>query len=480
MVSESLTIKAKKSVVWSLIEKISAQGVGFIISIILSRLLLPNDYGNIALLSVFIAIAQVVIDSGFSTALIQNQDRTDEDYCTAFYCNIGIGSLLYLLMYVSAPLLATFYEQELFISVLRIYGLTLIISSLSIVQKTRFMISYDFRIIATISTFSILIGGLVSIVLAYKGVGVWSLVTYYILNSIVATIGYWAFGKWMPRKGFSILAFKRIFTFGSKILSANLINVIFSNLYTLVIGRLFTPVQLGYFNRSQTIANVVPSNFSNIITQASYPVFCEMQTDKIKLKEVFLKYLDVSFYLCAPIMTILIGISSPLILLILTDKWSDSILYIQILALGYMFDPVMRLNANVMNVTGKSNYSLYSELLKKISLICILFLTVSYGIIALVGGICIYSLIDLFIGSIFVKKVINVSLFDEMIKIFPTIICCILMYISMYCVQGLFESFISKILVAILTGCIIYVLSSLLFAKKKYVFVLRTLKALKK
>lgn len=477
MTSDSLKNNAKTSIIWSFIERIGAQGVGFLISIILSRLLQPSDYGTIALLSVFISIAQVIIDSGFSTALIQNQERNEVDYCTAFYCNIGISVFLYLLLYFGAPLLATLYNQEILTSVLRIYGITIIISSLAIVQKTRFIILYKFRIIAIISTLAIFISGIISIALAYNGLGVWSLVTYYLLTSIITTFGYWICSKWIPKASFSIQAFKKIFGFGSKILSANIINAVFSNLYTLVIGRIFSAVQLGYFNRSQSIANIIPSNFSNIMSQASYPVFCELQGDKNRLRDVFLKYVKLSFYICAPIMTLLIGIATPLVHLVLTDKWSNCIIFIQIMSFGYMFDPIMRLNANVMNVTGKSSYNLYSEVLKKLSLVIILLCTVSHGITALVGGLCAYSFADLLIGSMFVNKVINVSIIDEAKHIVPTMLCCIFMYCCIHYSLKITDNLYLQILIGIAVGGTSYFLASLLLAKREISCVLNILKS---
>lgn len=471
MVNETLKCNAKRSIIWSFVEKIGTQGMGFTVSIILSRLLLPCDYGTIALLSVFISIAQVIIDGGFSTALIQNQDRSEEDYCTAFYCNIIVSLLAYGILYLCAPMIASFYNQTDLIIILRIYSLSIVISSLAIIQKIYFIITYNFRIIAIVTTIAISVSGIISIILAYKGFGTWALVAYYILSSLMTTIGYWISSKWYPNKRFSVSSFKSIFNFGSKILFANIINVTFSNIYTLVIGRQFSSVQLGYFNRSQTIANVIPSNISNILTQASYPIFCELQKDETQLRKIFLKYLQISFFLCAPIMTFLIAIASPLVIIVLTEKWADSIIYIQILAFGYMFDPIMRLNANVMNVTGHSDYTLNSELFKKVSLIAIMIVTVTFGIKALVWGVCIYSFIDLLIGSIYVKRIINVSFIDEFVSTLPIMFCCSIMYICMYIIQLLFENHYAQIVAATLIGFTSYYLSCLMILKNEIRFI---------
>lgn len=457
--------KATKSVVWSFAEKLSVQGIGFIISLILARLLMPEDYGVIAMLYIFISVATVFIDGGFSNALIQNQKRTEKDFSTAFYINIGVAFFCYLILFLVAPYLADFFVQPLLKDVMRVYGVSLIISSFALVQKSRFYISYNFRIIAYISFAAIIIGGIVAISMAYKGFGVWALVWYHIIIESIRTLSLWLFGKWKPSLCFSRQSFYAIFNFGSKLLGANVLNVIASNLYTLVIGKLFNTTNLGFYSRGQSISFIIPSNFSNIMTQASYPIFCEVQNDVQRLRSFFVKYVRMSFMIISPIMTLLVVLASPLVSLVLTDKWLPCVPFMQILAIGYMFDPIMRLNANVINVTGHSEYSFYSELYKKIVLLFILIVTCSFGINSMVIGLALYSLADLLIVSIYVKKVVGINFIDEIVMLIPQLLYCAIIGVLVNFCIAFFPTPIMQLLIGGLIGLSVYVLLTLLFSR---------------
>jgi len=457
--------KAAKSVVWSFAEKLSVQGISFIVGLLLARLLAPEDYGVIAILSIFISVATVFIDGGFSNALIQNQKRTEKDYSTAFYTNIGVAFICYLIFYLAAPYIADFFSQPLLKDVMRLYGISLIISSFALVQKSRFYICYNFRIIAYLSFFAIIIGGIAAIFIAYKGLGVWALVWYHIIVELIRTLSLWLLGKWTPSLCFSIESFYTIFNFGSKLLGANLIHVITLNLPTFIIGKLFNAINLGLYNRGQSLANFIPSNFSNVLTQACYPVFCEMQNDKQKLRLFYEKYIKFSFAVISPVMTLLVVLASPLVALVLTDKWLPCVPFIQILAIGYMFNPVMRLNANVISVTGHSEYTLYAELLKKIFLFLILIVSSFFGLIGITIGLSLYSLVDLLVVSVFVKKVVGVTFIDEMIMLLPQILYSFITGVFVYFCSNFFSTPIIQVSIGALTGILVYILLTLIFSR---------------
>ncbi|KAA5403992.1 lipopolysaccharide biosynthesis protein [Bacteroides cellulosilyticus] len=457
--------RAAKSVVWSFAEKLSVQGIGFIISLILARLLVPEDYGVIAILHIFISVATVFIDGGFSNALIQNQKRTEKDFSTAFYTNIGVACFCYLILFFVAPYLADFFLQPLLKDVMRIYGISLIISSFALVQKSRFYINYNFRIIAYISFIAIVLGGIVAIFMAYKGLGVWSLVWYHIIVELIRTVSLWLLSRWKPSLCFSRQSFYTIFGFGSKLLVANMINIIAANLPTFMIGRLFNATNLGLFNRGQSLAYFIPLNFSNVLTQACYPVFCEVQNDGQRLRFFFVKYVRISFVIISPVMTILAVLASPLVSFVLTDKWLPCVPFIQILAIGYMFDPVMRLNANVINVTGHSEYTLYSEIFKKTILLFILMTTCWLGLIGMAIGLALYSLVDLLAVSIYVKKVVGVNFINEMVMLVPQILYCAITGIIVSFCSNLFSTPIIQLVVGTLTGVFTYALLMLIFSR---------------
>lgn len=458
---------ASKSLIWSFFEKVSVQGVSFLINLFLSRILLPEDYGIVALLAILISISQVFIDSGFSNALIQKQDRTIEDYSTVFFINIIVSIACYALLFVFSDYLGFFFHQPLLAQITPIYALVLILGSLTIVQRTRFYIKYEFRTIAIVSLISVLVGGVCSIFMAYKGYGVWAIVYYYLVVDILRTIGFWLVSDWHPLFCFSKKSFTSVFHFGANLLGANLINVISSNLYTFVIGKFYNAVSLGFYSRGQSIANVIPSNVSNVLTQACYPVLCELQKEKERLKSVFSQYIKMSFMLCAPIMTILASVATPLVSLLLTDKWLPSVYFIQVLAIGYAFDPVMRLNSIVINVTGKSKYSLYAEILKKITLCLLLIVSCTISVKAIALSLAFYSLFDMIIVCFFVNRVVGVSFWGEIKLLLPYILFCLLTSGTICLVMSVLDTNISKLILGTLIGVCVYFLLISLYSKSE-------------
>ena len=274
--SESLKSKTAKSVLWSAIERFSVQGIQFLLSIIIARLVLPSDYGMIAMVVIFLSIAQTLIDSGFSTALIQKQDRSDKDYSTVFYFNLVLGLLLYLVLYCGAPWIASFYELPVLTTVTRVIGLNLIFISLSIVYRAKLTILLDFRRQALVSLISVIISGVIGIYFAYKGYGVWALVIQTLLNNFLCTFFLWLFTPHIALNSFSILSFKQLFGFGSKLLLAGLLDSIYMNLYTLVIGKRYDSTALGYYNRTSTIAQFPSNNLAKIVNRALLTIFAKL------------------------------------------------------------------------------------------------------------------------------------------------------------------------------------------------------------
>lgn len=272
---------------WSAVERFSVQGIQFVLSIIIARLVLPSEYGLIAMLGIFLAIAQTFVDSGFSNALIQKKDRTEVDYSTVFYFNIGVAILVYVLLYLAAPFIGRFYSEPLLETVCRWVGLNVVLNSFTLVQRTRLIISSDFRTLAKASLISVIISGVVGVYFAWLGYGVWALVAQSLGNSLLNVIFLWAFVAWIPKKEFSLKSFRRLFSFGSKLLVGALLHTIYLNLYTLVIGRFFNSTQVGYFNRSQTFAVFPSSNLTEIVNRAMYPVLCERQGDDEALIQAF-------------------------------------------------------------------------------------------------------------------------------------------------------------------------------------------------
>ena len=432
--------KAINSVIWSSIERISVQLIHFTIGVFLARLLTPADFGLISMIYVFIAIAQTFIDCGFSNALIQNQDREENDYSTAFYSNLFIALFCYIVLFLASPYIARFYGEPKLILLLRILGINLIINSLFLIQRTILIINLRFKPIAIIALITIIIGGGIGVYMAFKGYGVWALVGQYFFSSVTSMLCYWFITRWHPLLNFSSKSFKRLFGFGSKLLFAGLLHTVYSNLYSLVIGKKFKATELGYFTRGQSMAYLVPQNFTAIITQSLYPVLCNLQENPLKLKSAFLAYVKMAAFITFPIVLLIAAVAEPLVSLLLTDKWLPCVIFIQILSVGYIWDPIQRINANSLSVKGQSKYVLYSEIIKKGAGIVILLISLGFNLKIICIGLAAYGIVDVFISSLFTKKVMDVSFFDEIKAVTPFLIVAIISSFIAWYIRGLCDS----------------------------------------
>lgn len=462
--SDSLKHQAIKGVMWSAIERFSVQGIQFVLTIVIARLVLPSDYGLIAMLSIFLAIAQVFVDSGFSNALIQKKDRTETDFSTVFYFNILISIIIYFLLYISAPYIATFYREPELSPVTRWIGLNIIISGFSIVQRAKLTINVDFKRQAKASLTAVLVSGAIGIFLAYKGWGVWALVVQTLSNNLLNTLLLWGYAKWIPKRVFSRESFRVLFSFGSKLLLSGLLHTIYINLYSLVIGRRYSSMDVGFYNRAYQFANFPSINIVGIINRVIYPIQCEMQDDNERLKTSFIKYLRMSCFIIFPLMMILAVLSKPFILLLLTDKWLPAAELLSILCFAYMWYPVMVVNNQILNVKGRSDYFLYAEILKKVIAIAILLITLPFGVRALCWGIVVYNFFDMAIILYYSKKVIFVKYWEQIRNVIPLFIISLLtgsiVYLSIQFFEG---NLLGQLTIGSIIGLLVYILSCLIF-----------------
>lgn len=454
---QNLTKKTVNSTLWSAIERFVTQAIKFALSIVIARMLSPEDYGVVAMVMIFIAIAETFIDSGFSNALIHKQDRSETDFSTIFYVNLILGFVAYAILFFSKGIIADFYNQPILIDIIPIVGLNIIVSSFRIVQKAKLTISLDFKNQAYISTISVLVSGAIAIYLAYLNYGVWVLVLQTLISNALITILMWVKTKWKPLCTFSTKSFNELFSYGSKLLLAGLMHTVYSNLYTLIIGKKFSTSDLGAFSQGRTFSYFVPGNVTNVLTNAMFPILCSIHDDKERTKNAFLKYIRVSCFIFFPCMILLSVQAESLIKLLLTDKWIESILYIQILSIAYMWDPVMRMNANILSIMGRTDYAFKSEVLKKTLSIAVLILTLPFGLTVICLGLAFYVVIDFLVVCFFVKRVIGVSHIDEIKSIFPTLILSLVMGVVAYYMRDFFELEILKILVPSLSAIIIYI-----------------------
>lgn len=415
---------AFKSVAWKFLERGLTNGAQFVIGIILARLLMPSDYGVVAILGIFIAVSGTLIDSGLSQVVIQDSKRTEDDFSVMFITNLALSLGLYAILYFSAPYIADFYDIPLLTSVTQVYSLILLVNALSIVSKTRITINLDFKTQATITVVSILSSGVVGITMAYSGMGVWALVCQQLCYGIVQSVAYNIKSKNIKRWTYPLARAKKNFMLGYKLLIANLLHTLYTNTQPIIIGKFYSSAQLGFFSRGDQMIKILPLNISDVLSNTMFPVFCKYKEGGSieEFKHRFLKYQRLVAFLIFPFMIYLVAIAKPLILLLLTDKWSGCIVYMQILGFAYMMDPLLRLNSFVPTLYGRTDIQLKNETIKKI----VAFALIIAGAAVSIAGMCVamvlYSFFDMLITTHFMKKIVNISFFDEVKAImFPAV-----------------------------------------------------------
>jgi len=477
---DSVTKKTARGVIWSVIDRFAGQGIQFIMSLIIARLVLPSDYGLIAMLTVFLAIAQTFVDSGFGSALVQKNDRTETDFSTVFFFNAGVAVFCYLLLFFTAPLIAGFYKQPELMIITRIAGLTLIINSFGAVQLARLTITLDFKKIAIATLSGVTISGILGIWMAYKGFGVWALVCQTLSNNIIYMVLLWIISKWHPRLEFSLASFKTLFSFGSKLLLSSLLHTVYVNLYSLVIGKFFSPKELGYYNRSSVLAMFPSSNLSTVIYRVVYPVQCQLQEDSQAMIKHFYQYLRLSCYLIFPIMIGFCVLAEPLVLVVLKAKWLPAVPYLQILCIAYMWDSIMKLNGAVINAKGRSDLFFKAEIIKKIVAFLILAATIPFGIKVMCYGLILYAFTDIRIITYYTSKLIGLKLMSQIKQLLPILLLSIGMGMAVFLSTLLVSNAYLQILLGLFVGIVVYFGASWLFRFRETEFVVTLIKGKRK
>lgn len=450
-------------VIWSAIERFSVQGTSFLLGIVIARMVAPSEYGLIALLTIFMAIAQSFIDSGFGSALIQKKDRNEIDYSTVFYFNIAVSLILYGILYLCAPLIAQFYNQPVLTSVTRWIGLSLIFISLSIVQRTRLSVDLNFRLQAKGSLSAVIISGIIGISMAYKGWGVWALVCQNLANNLLFTIFLWFMTKWRPLLKFSLASFKQLFSFGSKLLVSGILHTIYLNLYSLVIGKFYNVADVGFYNRAYSISQYPSVNIVMIVTRAIYPVQCEHQEDDKWLEKMFLKYLRMTCFIVFPLMALLAVIAKPFVLLVLTERWLPAANLISILSVAYMWYPLMVINNQMLNVKGRSDLFLKAEIIKKTVAVVVLCVTLPFGIVWLCIGVSIYNIFDVLLIIAFSKKVFSTGYISQFCAIFPVLSITIASGFASWGAVQMFSEAWTSLIIGISGFILLYILMCVIF-----------------
>jgi len=431
----SLKKQAVSGMVWTFAEQFGTRLISFVISIILARLLQPSDFGTIALFGIVMGVAMSMIDGGMASSLIRTKDIDDDDLSTVFIFNIIVSVLLYILIYFFAPYIADFYKIQDLKGIIRVYCTILIINAFVTVQKMHFVKELNFKTAFKIQLPSLFVGGISGVIFAYLGFGVWSLVYSAILQSIVFMLQHWFYSSWRPKLVFNKTKFKYHFGFGYKMTLSALLSIIFNNIYTIIIGKVYSIQQLGFYNRADSLKQLPVTNLSTALNKVTFPLFAKISHDNAKLKEVYQKLMKVVIFIIAPVLLLMVIVAQPLISVLMTDKWLPAVPYFQILSIAGILYPIHAYNLNILQIKGRSDLFLKLEIYKKILTVVILGLSLYFGIYGLLWGQVITSCLSFFINTHYSGKILKYTALNQTIDLLPSIILASLVGVCVYLID---------------------------------------------
>ncbi|WP_291960844.1 lipopolysaccharide biosynthesis protein [Maribacter sp.] len=451
----SIGNKMFKGAIWSTVERLSVQLVSFALTIVLARLLTPKEYGTVGLLIVFISFSQVFIDSGFSKALIQKQDRTNEDISTVFYFNLLVALICYLTLWISAPLISDFYNIPKLDNLLKVLSISLFFNALFAIPNTLLSIDMNFKSITKVNFISTVISGLAAIYLAYQNFGEWALVYQTLIKSILMALLFWFSTKWMPLLLFSKDSFKNLFGFGSKLLVNSIMNNLVNNFASLFIAKIISAQQLGYYTRGTQNADTAFSTINSIIDNVLLPGLAPLQNQLELLIEGTKKIIKTAALLVVPLFVGLTIISKPLIILLLTDKWALAIPIMQLICLSRLITIISGVNINLLYVLGRSDLALKQQYFKIAIRIILLIFALRYGIVMIAIAELVSTVIHFFINTYYPGKMMKYGAKDQIKDILPILISALVMSVPGLLIVY-FTSF-SEIMKIILTICTCFI-----------------------
>ena len=466
----SLRKQATSGMVWTFAEQFGNQIIGFVVSLILARILLPAEFGLIGMIAILVGLGRVLVDSGLTQSLIRDENSNQEDYSTVFYFNLIISIIIYLLAYAIAPYISDFYDQPILIKIIRLYCLTFIFSAFKSVQMTRLTKKMDFKLQTLITMPSNVIGGVTGIVMAYSGFGVFSLVWSQIIISIVSTIQVWIYSKWKPSWQFNYLKFKDHFNFGYKLALSGIMDVLFKNSYLIIIGKFFPPQQVGFYTRAETMNQLPVNNISNALKKVTYPLFAKIQNDDLRLKRVYKQLMQMLVYILAPVLIFLAILGEPIFRLLFTEKWLPAVPYFQILCITGIIRPILNYNLNVLMVKGRSDLCLKLKSYEKLLILLGIAIGFQFGIFGLLYAQVAVSLITFFMNAHYTDKFIDYSAWEQIKSLVPTITLALASGAIVYFIDYFIYSSIDivRIVVSGGIGGLVYIGISIIFKMDSY------------
>jgi teichuronic acid exporter len=469
MLKENKIESIVKSMLWSILERYVPNLIQIISTIIIARLITPQEFGEVALISVFIQIASLIIASGFAEALIHRVKNSNTLYSTVFFLNLLFSVLLYCILFLSSKHIAFFYDIERLESLTKIVGLNIILYSFTYIQRVFYVIDGNFKTPAFVVLISAFFGSFTGIILAFKGYGVWSLVYQTLLINFIQVSIFWTINFWRPDFVFSIKELKLILPNSSKILFNNIIQVLYDNLYTLVIGKVFSSKTLGFYNRIQTLVFFTTTNFMYAIETVFYPILCKRKDNIDKVKESYEILLRISTYIAFPVLVVLISLGEQIITIILSSKWLPSLQILKLISTAYFFLPIIYINNSFLKILNRSDLLLITGFLKKGIGALILFITISYGFEVVMYGLILYSFIDFVISIIVTQILLRINIIKQFIFILNNFILNVGFFFILNYSTNLFNNVYLKVFGSISIGLFFYITIPIVLNRKEFI-----------
>lgn len=478
MESQENRIKKKvfSGMIWAFGEQFAAQAVSFILSVILARLLMPDEYGTITMVLVFINIANVFVTNGFGEALVQRKNATDEDFTTVFYCSLAVAVFLYSVLYITAPLIATFYDSPELALVLRVLSLKLPIASINSIQRAYVQKNMQFKKFFFSTLGGTILSGVLGIFMAYKGFGVWALVAQYMSNSCVATIVMFFTVRWKPKLIFCKSSAKELIKYAWKLTAASLINTVYNELRSLIIGKKYSSSDLAYYNKGNHIPSLAITNINSAISTVIFPAMSQRNNDPNRLKAITRRSMKVAAFVIFPVMGGIIGVGESLIRLLLTEKWIPCVPYLYMACMYWACQPVQTANWQVIKAMGRSDLALRLEIYKKVIGFLLVFVSIPFGVEAIAASNVLFAIISMLINIIPNKRLINYSIREQMLDLAPSFISSVVMCLVVLEVGNIVLPDIVLIPVQVAIGIGIYVFCSVLLRNDSFSYILDILK----
>lgn len=420
MAEQGLKDKTVKGVGWSAIDNVAKYAVSFIVGIVLARLLSPDDYGLIGIISIFTTVCTALIDGGFGDALVRKKDVTDDDYNTVFIVNLVLSLFLYALIFICSPFIADFFNREELVSLTRVSSLSMIVGALSLVQQKRLTKAIDFKTQTKISIISSVISGIAGIAMAFLGCGVWSLVAQGLGSQIIRTILLWYYNRWIPKMRFSTSSFKNLFGFGWKLMVSGLLDNVWKELYQVVVGKFYSPGTLGQYTRAKSFSQMLSSNLTHVIQRVTFPVLSEIQDDKSRMVGAYRRIIKATMFITAVSLFLLGSISEPLLYCLIGTKWHDASTYLPLICISASLYPLHAINCNMLMVQGRSDILLILEIVKKVIFLGPLFVGAFVGIMPMLYFNLLTGIIAYFLNSSYSGKLIGYNSWMQLKDVAPS------------------------------------------------------------